>query len=65
MTLGYFHQDQLNQKNLKKIVTFSCSNKIFVCYSPIFPYKIHQSIDDARKFLENEGKTNIEIVDYE
>ena len=65
MTLGYFPPRPTRPKNLKKIVTFSCSNKIFVCYSPIFPYKIHQSIGDARKFLENEGKTNIEIVDYE
>ena len=50
-----------------KIVTFPCSNNVFVFEEkcsryPAFPYKIHKSIDSAKNYLKSLDKINIDIV---
>lgn len=49
------------------IVTFSCSNNIFVFEEgcgkyPVFPYKFHKSIDDAKEYLKTNGKNYTNII---
>jgi hypothetical protein len=51
------------------IVTFSCSSSIHVYYpdcelNPMYPYRIHSTIEDARKHLDHLGKENITITNY-
>lgn len=51
------------------IVTFSCSNMVFVyepkCgYIPRFPFMVHGDIDSAIKYLESCGMENIKIKTY-
>jgi hypothetical protein len=51
------------------IVTFSCSNRIHIyesgCgYNPNPPYKMHNSIEDAKNYLETMGKVNITEITY-
>ena len=45
--------------NKSLVVTFTCNNKIHVYtgktgVKPMFPYKIHGSVEDAKKYLEEE-----------
>lgn len=49
------------------IVTFPCSNNVFVfeekCGTyPVFPFKFHESIDSAKNYLEGIGKININVI---
>lgn len=51
------------------IVTFSCSNRIHIyesgCgYNPMSPYKLHNSVEDARDYLTKMGKDDITEVIY-
>ena len=45
--------------NKPLVVTFTCNNKIHVYagktgVKPMPPYKIHSSVEDAKKYLEEE-----------
>lgn len=50
-----------------RIVTFSCSSYIHIyepncSVIPKRPYKVHESVDVAKKHLEKCGKINIEKI---
>lgn len=51
------------------VITFSCSNRIHIyesgCgYNPVWPYKQHNSVQDAKDYLTSIGKDNITEVIY-
>ena len=54
--------------NKEKIVTFSCSKSVHIYgpksgLLPMFPYRDHPTIDEAKKFLtEREGDYEIKLV---
>ena len=40
-----------------KVITFKCSDSVHVYYNkcgltPVYPYKVHSSIEDAKKYLK-------------
>ena len=51
------------------IVTFACSDSVHIYYDkcgvkPVFPYKVHASIDDAKKYLEKvQGVTVPKLIE--
>lgn len=49
------------------IVTFSCSNGIFIynddsCVKPMPPYKRHSSIEDAKKYMKENRNIDAKII---
>lgn len=52
-----------------RIITFSCSESIHLFkkeggYNPSYPYKPHNSMDEAKTYLSNRGITDIKIVKH-
>jgi hypothetical protein len=51
-----------------KIITFKCSNYVHLYYNkcgvaPLYPYKKHSSIKDAKKYIEEvQGIYNSKII---
>ena len=50
-----------------RIITFSCSSYVHVyepeCgLTPAWPYKVHESVKEAKKYLESRGKLNVEKI---
>jgi hypothetical protein len=52
-----------------RIITFSCSESIHLFkkeggYNPSYPYKPHNSMDEAKTHLSNRGVTEMKIVKH-
>ena len=52
-----------------RYITFGCSDSIHLYkreggYNPAYPYKSHNSMDDARTYLTERGVKDIKIVKY-
>ena len=57
-----------NTDETTKIVTFGCSKKIHIfkegCgWEPWFPYHLHESIEAAKKHLEERGRSIMDRAD--
>jgi hypothetical protein len=52
-----------------RYITFSCSESIHLYkreggYDPAYPYKSHNSMDEARTYLIERGVTDVKIIKY-
>jgi hypothetical protein len=53
-----------------RYITFSCSESIHLYkneggyYSPSYPYRAHNSMDDARTYLIERGITDVKIIKH-